>query len=113
MTSPDRDFHASIQFVYYVQYQLHRQLLTVSRYAAEHQVVLKGDLPIGELSTCAPWGSSAGSHATHPASLHKWLRMSTQAFQVIIFLHIQYICYTVQVWTSAAWTHGCIPRSSE
>lgn len=49
ITSPDRDFHASIQFVYYVQYQLHRQLLTVSKYAAEHQVVLKGDLPIGEL----------------------------------------------------------------
>jgi 4-alpha-glucanotransferase len=48
ITSPDRDFHASIQFVYYVQYQLHRQLLTVSKYAAEHQVVLKGDLPIGE-----------------------------------------------------------------
>lgn len=49
ITSPDRDFHASIQFVYYVQYQLHRQLLSVSQYAAEHQVVLKGDLPIGEL----------------------------------------------------------------
>jgi 4-alpha-glucanotransferase len=51
ITSPDRDFHASIQFVYYVQYQLHRQLLTVSQYAAEHQVVLKGDLPIGEASS--------------------------------------------------------------
>lgn len=47
ITAPQRDFHASIQFVYYVQYHLHCQLLEASQYAASRRVVLKGDLPIG------------------------------------------------------------------
>lgn len=47
ITAPHRDFHASIQFVYYIQYHLHRQLLESSQYAASHRVILKGDLPIG------------------------------------------------------------------
>lgn len=47
ISGPERDFHASIQFVYYVQYHLHLQLLDASQYAASHRVVLKGDLPIG------------------------------------------------------------------
>ena len=52
ITSPERDFHASIQFVFYVQYGLHCQLLRVSQYAAARHIVLKGDLPIGAL--CPP-----------------------------------------------------------
>jgi putative ribosome biogenesis GTPase RsgA len=105
ITSPDRDFHASIQFVYYVQYQLHRQLLAVSQYAAEHHVVLKGDLPIGKPNIAnaeapvrqqimqalslqsAPWGWHATAHEVLFAGLF------------------------VQVWTNAAWTRGCTPRS--
>ena len=34
-------------FYYYVQYQLHIQLLEASAYAREHNVILKGDIPIG------------------------------------------------------------------
>lgn len=48
LTSPDRDFHDSILFVYYVQYSLHRQLLDVSHYAAARRIAFKGDLPIGK-----------------------------------------------------------------
>lgn len=32
---------------YFVQYHLHLQLLEASKYAEEHGVALKGDLPIG------------------------------------------------------------------
>lgn len=67
ITSPERDFHASIQFVYYVQYQLHRQLLSVSQYAAQHQIVLKGDLPIGT-PLCTP-SSLCAYGITSPAVL--------------------------------------------
>lgn len=48
LTAPERDYHASIQFTYWLQYQLHLQLLDASKFAARHRVALKGDLPIGE-----------------------------------------------------------------
>lgn len=47
LTSPEREFHSSIQFTFWVQFQLHVQLLDASKYAARHRVALKGDLPIG------------------------------------------------------------------
>ncbi|KAK9824488.1 hypothetical protein WJX72_010729 [[Myrmecia] bisecta] len=47
LTSPDREHFRSLEFVYYLQYHLHCQLLDVSRYAAANRVALKGDLPIG------------------------------------------------------------------
>ena len=37
----------TLDFIYYVQYLLHSQLLEAAAYAREHGVVLKGDLPIG------------------------------------------------------------------
>lgn len=45
--SPDAQWHDSIQFTYYVQYQLHCQLLRASKHAASKRIALKGDLPIG------------------------------------------------------------------
>lgn len=39
--------YPEIAFTYYLQYNLHLQLLQVSTYARAHQVVLKGDIPIG------------------------------------------------------------------
>jgi 4-alpha-glucanotransferase len=48
ITSPEREYHASIQFTYYVQYHLHRQLLDASQHAARLRITLKGDLPIGK-----------------------------------------------------------------
>ncbi len=36
-----------VRFYYYVQYQLHVQLLEASAYARQHDVILKGDIPIG------------------------------------------------------------------
>lgn len=47
ITSPQKEWHASILCCYWLQYQLHRQLRQVSVYAASRRVVLKGDLPIG------------------------------------------------------------------
>ncbi len=38
---------AEIAFYYFVQYELHVQLLSVSKHARSHGVVLKGDIPIG------------------------------------------------------------------
>lgn len=44
---PDAAEYPQIALYYYVQYQLHLQLLEVSRHARAHGVVLKGDIPIG------------------------------------------------------------------
>ena len=48
IASPTQEWHASIQFTYWLQWHLHRQLLQASQYAAGRHVALKGDLPIGE-----------------------------------------------------------------
>jgi 4-alpha-glucanotransferase len=66
--SPKQEYHPSIQFVYYLQYHLHCQLLEVSVYAAEHRVALKGDLPIGAFCLCPHkatlrWGPLEGGHS--------------------------------------------------
>jgi len=37
----------AIHFFYFVQYQLHLQLLDATNYAHTHGVVVKGDIPIG------------------------------------------------------------------
>jgi len=47
LSSPTADYHPMIAFMYYLQYNLHLQLLEASHYAQEKGVVLKGDLPIG------------------------------------------------------------------
>ncbi len=39
--------YPQIALYYYIQYNLHLQLLDASKYAREHGVVLKGDIPIG------------------------------------------------------------------
>ncbi|MFI3316215.1 MAG: 4-alpha-glucanotransferase [Rikenellaceae bacterium] len=39
--------YMSIAYYYFVQYHLHCQLLEVKRYAAQHGVAFKGDVPIG------------------------------------------------------------------
>ena len=43
-TSPE---YAHVCFWYYVQFVLHTQLLQAAQYARAHQVILKGDIPIG------------------------------------------------------------------
>lgn len=48
LSSPKQEWHQSIKFTHYIQYQLHRQLLAVSNYAKSKGVALKGDLPIGK-----------------------------------------------------------------
>ena len=47
MCSPSSADYRSVACYYYLQYELHRQLLAASSYAREHGVVLKGDIPIG------------------------------------------------------------------
>ena len=47
LTKTGSKTYDSIAFFYYVQYQLHLQLLNATNYAHEHGVVVKGDIPIG------------------------------------------------------------------
>lgn len=47
ITSPSQSFHREILFLYWLQWNLHEQLLEASIYARARKVVLKGDLPIG------------------------------------------------------------------
>eukprot|EP00171_Calliarthron_tuberculosum_P014895 IDg14895t1 len=53
LASPDSFHFDYLGSVYYTQFHLHKQLTAASRYAAQHQVVLKGDLPIGVSRYCA------------------------------------------------------------
>lgn len=46
-TKPSSANYEKVSFWYYVQFVLHIQLREVARYAREHNVVLKGDIPIG------------------------------------------------------------------
>lgn len=47
LTKPGSSTYDSIAFFYFVQYQLHLQLLEATNYAHAHGVVVKGDIPIG------------------------------------------------------------------
>lgn len=47
LAAPGSAAHDEITLIYYMQYQLHCQLLTASDYARSHGVILKGDIPIG------------------------------------------------------------------
>ena len=44
---PSQEHHSKLQFVLWLQFHLHLQLLGVSDYAESKHVALKGDLPIG------------------------------------------------------------------
>ena len=57
VSAPGQEHHAKVLFIYWLQYQLHLQLLSVSDYAESKRVVLKGDLPIG---TCMHLFIAAG-----------------------------------------------------
>ena len=46
-TSPDQPQYDDIAVNYFIQYHLHTQLSEAAAYAHEHNVVLKGDVPIG------------------------------------------------------------------
>lgn len=47
MSSPNQEWHATVQYHWYLQYHLHCQLQDASAMAASMGVALKGDLPIG------------------------------------------------------------------
>jgi len=47
MCAPESPLYPDIAIYYYVQYNLHIQLLEASTYARKHHVILKGDIPIG------------------------------------------------------------------
>jgi 4-alpha-glucanotransferase len=47
LCQPGSDRYVEIAFHYYVQYQLHVQLLAVGAYARQKGIILKGDIPIG------------------------------------------------------------------
>lgn len=47
LVKPGSKTYEAISFFYFVQYQLHLQLLDATNYAHQHGVVVKGDIPIG------------------------------------------------------------------
>ena len=47
LCNPRAKSYADVAFYYYVQYQLHVQLLAAGEYARSKGVILKGDIPIG------------------------------------------------------------------
>jgi hypothetical protein len=47
LTDPKQEHHRKLQFTYWMQWQLHKQLEGAAEYAKKRRVVLKGDLPIG------------------------------------------------------------------
>ena len=47
LTSPSHEDYEQIALYYYIQYQLHLQLMDVRNTAREQGVILKGDIPIG------------------------------------------------------------------
>jgi 4-alpha-glucanotransferase len=52
LSSPEQEWHQTIQFYCYLQFKLHQQLDAASTSLREMGVVLKGDLPIG-VDTCS------------------------------------------------------------
>lgn len=47
MCTPESTCYEEIAFYYYIQYQLHIQLLDAGNYAREKGIIFKGDIPIG------------------------------------------------------------------
>ncbi len=47
LCDPASEVYASIAIYYYIQFNLHKQLLAATEHARAHGVVLKGDIPIG------------------------------------------------------------------
>lgn len=47
MCQPESKDYSQIALYYYIQFHLHRQLISVTKYARQNGVVLKGDIPIG------------------------------------------------------------------
>ena len=47
LSASGQPFHRALLFTYWLQWHLHKQLLSAADYSRERGVVLKGDLPIG------------------------------------------------------------------
>ena len=47
LSSPDQPQYQTICFTYWLQWHLSKQLKSASEFARQHQIALKGDLPIG------------------------------------------------------------------
>ncbi len=47
MCAPESECYEAIAYYYYIQYNLHIQLLEASNYARQKGIILKGDIPIG------------------------------------------------------------------
>jgi len=47
LVDPKASTYSEISFYYYVQYHLHLQLKSATRYAHENGIIVKGDIPIG------------------------------------------------------------------
>ena len=48
LSAPDQPQYQTISFTYWLQWHLSKQLKSASEFARQHQIALKGDLPIGD-----------------------------------------------------------------
>ena len=60
LVDPKASTYTKISFYYYVQFHLHLQLKSASRYAHENGIIIKGDIPIGVYR----YGADAWQHPT-------------------------------------------------
>ena len=60
LVDPKSTTYTEISFYYYVQFHLHLQLKSATRYAHENGIILKGDIPIGVYR----YGADAWQHPT-------------------------------------------------
>ncbi|HOA37519.1 MAG TPA: 4-alpha-glucanotransferase [Flavihumibacter sp.] len=66
--SPRLKHYDQIRFYYYMQYQLHLQLLAAAKYAHKQGVILKGDIPIGIARySCDAWVNPSLYHLDQQA----------------------------------------------
>jgi len=45
--NPSSEFYSDVCFYYFLQFELHKQLIEVRNYAIDNKVLLKGDFPVG------------------------------------------------------------------
>ena len=87
LSAPEQPQHPAICFTYWLQWHLSKQLKSASEFARQHQIALKGDLPIGDLAaTCLPalqvtaqvhrFGSGPNSEPCSRACQERWMELT-------------------------------------
>ena len=93
LSSPDQPQHQTICFTYWLPWHLSKQLKSASEFARQHQIALKGDLPIGTHTHI-----STHFHGSGAQSITQLVRTSwplTHSF-LTSWLVLCYVAHTAQ-----------------